>query len=473
MTEKDFLCLTPFLILAMAPVVIMIVISILRNYKVVYSFSVFSLLAAFSSIFFIIPSVPHTIEPLFIVDVYSLFFLGIIIISALFVTLLSYDYIKQLDGVREEYYIIIFTSTLGAALLAVANHFVLFFLGIETLSISLYVLIAFQRSKSNSIEAGIKYLILASVSSAFLLFGMALIYTAFGTMQFGAIVAILVASGQLSPLFLSGFGMMMVGIGFKLALVPFHMWTPDVYQGAPAPVSAYIATVSKGAVMAILIRFFFDIRGFNNHYLFVAISVIAILSMFIGNILAIKQKNIKRLLGYSSIANMGYLIIILMTGSSSGIQASIFYLISYFLTTIGAFGVISLLSTNEYEAEKIDDFKGLFWKRPWIAIVFTLSLLSLAGIPVTAGFIAKFYVILEGMKAGLVILIISMIINSVIGLYYYLRIITTLFSTESETKLPELSLWGNITLAVVGVSILLLGVYPGWFIDIISRVVKM
>jgi NADH-quinone oxidoreductase subunit N len=457
----------------MAPVVIMIVISILRNYKVVYSFSVFSLLAAFSSIFFIIPSVPHTIEPLFIVDVYSLFFLGIIIISALFVTLLSYDYIKQLDGVREEYYIIIFTSTLGAALLAVANHFVLFFLGIETLSISLYVLIAFQRSKSNSIEAGIKYLILASVSSAFLLFGMALIYTAFGTMQFGAIVAILVASGQLSPLFLSGFGMMMVGIGFKLALVPFHMWTPDVYQGAPAPVSAYIATVSKGAVMAILIRFFFDIRGFNNHYLFVAISVIAILSMFIGNILAIKQKNIKRLLGYSSIANMGYLIIILMTGSSSGIQASIFYLISYFLTTIGAFGVISLLSTNEYEAEKIDDFKGLFWKRPWIAIVFTLSLLSLAGIPVTAGFIAKFYVILEGMKAGLVILIISMIINSVIGLYYYLRIITTLFSTESETKLPELSLWGNITLAVVGVSILLLGVYPGWFIDIISRVVKM
>jgi NADH-quinone oxidoreductase subunit N len=457
----------------MAPVVIMIVISILRNYKVVYSFSVFSLLAAFSSIFFIIPSVPHTIEPLFIVDVYSLFFLGIIIISALFVTLLSYDYIKQLDGVREEYYIIIFTSTLGAALLAVANHFVLFFLGIETLSISLYVLIAFQRSKSNSIEAGIKYLILASVSSAFLLFGMALIYTAFGTMQFGAIVAILVASGQLSPLFLSGFGMMMVGIGFKLALVPFHMWTPDVYQGAPAPVSAYIATVSKGAVMAILIRFFFDIRGFNNHYLFVAISVIAILSMFIGNILAIKQKNIKRLLGYSSIANMGYLIIILLTGSSSGIQASIFYLISYFLTTIGAFGVISLLSTNEYEAEKIDDFKGLFWKRPWIAIVFTLSLLSLAGIPVTAGFIAKFYVILEGMKAGLVILIISMIINSVIGLYYYLRIITTLFSTESETKLPELSLWGNITLAVVGVSILLLGVYPGWFIDIISRVVKM
>ena len=473
MTERDFLCLTPFLIIAIAPVVIMVVVSVLRNYKVVYGFSVLSLLAAFGSIFFVLPSIPHAIEPLLILDAYSMFFLGIIIISALLVTFLSYDYIKRLEGVREEYYIIIFTSTLGAALLTVANHFVLFFLGIETLSVSLYILIAFQRSKTNSIEAGIKYLILASVSSAFLLFGMALIYTAFGTMHFGEIVAALVIHEPLSPLVLSGFGMMMVGIGFKLALVPFHMWTPDVYQGAPAPVSAYIATVSKGAVMAILIRFFFILKGFSNQYLFMAISGIAILSMFVGNILAIRQKNIKRLLGYSSIANMGYLIIILLTGSNKGVQASIFYLISYFFTTIGAFGVISLLSTNEYEAEKIEDFKGLFWKRPWVAMVFTLSLLSLAGIPVTAGFIAKFYVILEGMKAGLMVLIISMIINSVIGLYYYLRIITTLFSTASETNLPELSFFGNITLAIIAVSILLLGIYPGWLIDIIVRSVKL
>jgi NADH-quinone oxidoreductase subunit N len=473
MTEKDFLCLMPFLIIASAPVVIMIVISIFRNYKVVYGFSVLAFLAAFFSIFFILPSVPHTIEPLFIIDVYSLFFLGIIIVSALLVTFLSYEYIKHLEGVKEEYYIILFTSTLGAALLAVANHFVLFFLGIETLSISLYILIAFRKSKSNSIEAGIKYLILASVSSAFLLFGMALIYTEFGTMQFTAIVTILVRGSQLSPLVLSGFGMMMVGIGFKLALVPFHMWTPDVYQGAPAPVSAYVATVSKGAVMAILIRFFFNLRGFDNHYLFITISGIAILSMFVGNILAIKQKNIKRLLGYSSIANMGYLIIILLTGNSRGIQASIFYMTSYVFTTIGAFGVISLLSTNEYEAEKIEDFKGLFWKRPWIAIVFTLSLLSLAGIPLTAGFIAKFYVIFEGMKAGLMMLVFSMIINSVIGLYYYLRIITTLFSAPGDNKLPELAISGNITLAIVGISILILGIYPGWLIDIIVRLVNL
>ena len=473
MTEKDFLCLAPFLIIAIAPVVIMIVISILRNYNVVYGFSVFSLLSAFCSIFIILPEIPHTIEPLFIIDFYSLFFLGIIIISALIVTFLSYDYIKQLNGVREEYYIVLFTSTLGASLLAVANHFVLFFLGIETLSISLYILIAFQRSRSNSIEAGIKYLILASVSSAFLLFGMALIYTALGTMQFGAIINALAGAGQLSPIVIAGFGMMLVGIGFKLALVPFHMWTPDVYQGAPAPVSAYVATVSKGSVMAIMIRFFFSLKGFDNHYLFIVISAIAILSMFVGNILAIRQKNIKRLLGYSSIANMGYLIIILLTGSNKGIQAAIFYIISYFFTTLGAFGVITLLSTCENEAEDIEDFRGLFWKRPWVAIVFTLSLLSLAGIPVTAGFIAKFYVILEGMKAGLMVLIISMIINSVIGLYYYLRIITKLFSTGGDKKLPDLSFTGNFALAMIAISILVLGVYPGWLIEIIVRFVSL
>ena len=473
MTQTDFLCLAPFLIIATAPVVIMLVISILRNYEVVYGFSILALLVALASILFIIPAIPHTIEPLIIIDIYSLFFLGIIIFSAFLVTLLSYDYIKQLDGVREEYYIILFTSTLGASLLAVANHFILFFLGIETLSISLYILIAFQKSKDSSIEAGLKYLVLASVSSAFLLFGMALIYTVSGTMKFAGIVSVTGDSGHLSPLFITGFGMMMVGIGFKLALVPFHMWTPDVYQGAPAPVSAFIATVSKGAVMAILIRFFFNIRGFENHYFFTAISGIAILSMFIGNLLAIRQQNIKRLLAYSSIANMGYLIIILLTGSNKGIQASIFYIISYFITTIGAFGVITLLSTCKYEAEKIDDYKGLFWKRPWIAIVFTLSLLSLAGIPVTAGFIAKFYLIFEGMKAGLMVLVFSMIINSVIGLYYYLRVITTMFSPATETRLPVLSMTGNVTLAIILISILILGIYPGWLIDLIVKFVTL
>ncbi len=469
MTIADLSSLLPLITLALAPVVIMIVISVLRNYEVVFGFSVLSFILAFAALFIVVPLVPHSIGTLFIVDIYSIFFLGIIIISALLVTLLSYEYIKNLEGVREEYYLILFTSTLGASLLAVAGHFVIFFLGIEMLSISLYVLVAFQRSKDSSVEAGLKYLLLASVSSAFLLFGMALVYTATGTMQFKGIAVALSENKGITGLLSAGFSLMMAGIGFKLALVPFHMWTPDVYQGAPAPVSAYIATVSKGAVMAVLIRFFFNIRGFDSQFFFTVISAMALLSMFIGNLLAIRQKNIKRVLAYSSIANMGYLIVLILTGTDKGIQAAIFYLISYFVTTIGAFGVISLLSTCKNETEKIEDFMGLFWKRPWIALVFTLSMLSLAGIPLTAGFIAKFYLIMESMKAGLMILVISMIINSVIGLYYYLRVITSMFSPANETSLPELSLSGNMTLGLITLIVLILGIYPGWLINIIMK----
>jgi len=473
MSETDFYSLTPFLILAMAPIIIMIVISIFRNYEVVYGFSVLSFIVAIFSVFYILPLVPHNIDPLFIIDRFSLFFLGIIFFSGLLVTFLSYDYLKNLQGIREEYYIILFTSTLGASLLTVANHFILFFLGIETLTLSLYILIAFEKSKDRSIEAGIKYLILASVSSAFLLFGMGLMYVTFGTMQFTAIMVAMSHLEKLPPLFLYGFGMMLVGIGFKLALVPFHMWTPDIYQGAPAPISSYIATVSKGAVLAVFIRFFFNIKGFENQSIFYIISGIAILSMFVGNLLAIQQKNIKRLLAYSSIANMGYIIIILLTGSDKGIQSAIFYLITYFITTIGAFGVISLLSTKDFEAEKIEDYKGLFWKKPWMAVVLTLCMLSLAGIPVTAGFIAKFYLIYEGMKAGLMLLVFSMIINSVLGLYYYLRVITTMFSTAGKTELPSVSILGKLTLTIITIGILALGVYPGWLIDFIVRNVIM
>lgn len=251
------------------------------------------------------------------------------------------------------------------------------------------------------------------------------------------------------------------------------MWTPDVYQGAPAPVTAFIATVSKGAVMAVFIRFFFSIRGFENRYIFVVISAIALLSMTAGNLLALRQQNIKRLLAYSSIANMGYLIIILLTGSNKGIQASVFYLVSYLITTIGAFGVVSLLSTCTTESDQISDYRGLFWKKPWVALVLTLCMLSLAGIPVTAGFMAKFYLIFESMKAGLMLLVFALIINSVIGLYYYLRVITTLFSASEEKALPAVTVTGNITLMIIVVSILVLGIYPGWLMNLIIKFVAL
>jgi len=468
MTASDYLCLAPLIIIACTPIVIMLTISVVRNYQVVFGFSLIALAAAFASVFYIMPLTPHPLGVLFLFDGYGAFFLGLIITASLLITLLSHSY-NYLQSDKEEYFIILFIATLGASILVVANHFISFFIGIETLSVSLFILIAYRRSRDYSIEASVKYLVLASVSSAFLLFGMALIYAACGTMSFNGIGLIL-ATAKTFPLIVTvGFGMMIVGVGFKLALVPFHMWTPDVYHGAPAPVTAFIASVSKAAVMAVLLRFFFAIKGFQNIPIFTVISVIAILTMFVGNFLAVREKNIKRILAYSSIANLGYLLITLLTGSNEGVNSAIFYIISYVVTTLGAFGIISLLSQSSHDTDQLESYRGLFWRQPWLAAVFTLTLLSLAGIPLTSGFMAKFYIVFAGLKSDLIAIVISLIINSVIGLYYYLRIINTLFATGDNEKLPEVSFSGHLVLGMIALVILWLGLFPGSLVDAIAQ----
>lgn len=468
MNQADFYYLAPFIIIAGTPILIMLLISITRNFRIIYGLSIVALIIAFISILLPDPSVPHKVSSLLILDHFSNLFMMIIIAASLLVTLLSYNYLQYQESEKGEYLIVLFVAVLGSLLLVASTHFISFFLGLETLSIALFILIAYRKTRDYAIEAGVKYFVLASVSSAFLLFGMGLIYADTGEMEFDKIAVVLQSSGFSDPLLLAGFGMMLAGIGFKLALVPFHMWTPDIYQGAPAPVTAFIATISKGAVMALLLRFFYEINGFGNKNIVLVITVISILSMFVGNLLAIRQQNIKRILAYSSIANLGYLLVTLLAGNDHGIQAAAFYLISYIITTLGAFGVIGLLSNKDYEAENLSDYKGLFWKHPWVAIVFTLALLSLAGIPITAGFMAKFYVVFAGVNSNLWLLVISLIVNSVIGLYYYLRIITTLFAPANEKKFQAISLPGHVVLFVMAAGILWLGIFPEWFFELFS-----
>lgn len=467
MTKPELLCLVPFMIIASAPIIIMLTVTITRNYKVIYGFSLFMFFAAFLSLFIVSSNTPVKIEPLLIFDNYSILLLGTVFCISFLITIISYVYLNNQGGEREEYFIILFVATLGASVLITATHFISFFLGLETLSISLYVLVAYIKNRDSCIEAGVKFLVIASVATAFLLFGMGLIYASTGTMSFMDL-STAVGSGSLSPLLLAGFGMMLVGIGFKLAIVPFHMWTPDVYQGAPAPVAGFIATISKGSVLALSLRLFFDIHGYQYNTLVIIISVIAVLSMFTGNLLALKQTNFKRMLAYSSIAHLGYLLITLLTGTDFGIQAAIFYLVSYMITTLGAFGVISILSVCQRDADDIEDLKGLFWKNPWIAIVLTLTILSLAGIPLTAGFIAKFYLVLAGLKSALWILAVSLIINSVISLYYYLYVIKTMFTRSENENYISLPLAGNIVLAIVVTGILFLGILPAFLTEIIA-----
>jgi len=393
---------------------------------------------------------------------------------------LSYGYLENREGRKEEYYLLLLLATLGSSVLAASTHFASFFLGLEVLSVSLYALVSYQRTNENAIEAGIKYLVLAATSSAILLFGMALIYSQVGTMEFAFIASRLATYQVNQVVLLAGFALVISGIGFKLAVVPFHMWTPDVYQGASAPISGFIASVSKGGMFALLFRLFIEFNIYRHHTLMLIFTVIAIASMFGGNLLALLQQNVKRILAYSSIAHLGYLLVAFLAGGNTGVEAATFYWVTYFITIIAAFGIVTILSTGEREAESIEDYRGLMWERPWLTFVFTVVLLSLSSIPLTAGFIGKFYVIAAGIKSSLWALVLIIVVNSAIGLYYYLRIIVVMYSppageeNAASSLLPSnssISLSGSFTLAALTVFLIWFGVYPTGILAMIKVMV--
>jgi NADH-quinone oxidoreductase subunit N len=471
MSLADIFTLAPLIILAGAPVLVMLVVAFYRDHRLTIALTVLSLVLAFGAVLSTTSAIPRKITPLIIIDGYALFFMGLILAAGLAVVLLSYRYVEAKDETREEYYVLLLLANLGAAVLVVANHFASFLLGLEILNISLYALIAYFRTDLRCLEAGLKYLILAAASDAFLLFGMALVYSQAGTMDFAAQFS---SVPSLNPLMLTGLGMIVIGVGFKLALVPFHMWTPDVYEGAPAPVTAFVATVSKGAVFAILLRYFAPLNLQTNYSLFLFFSAIAVASMFAGNILALLQNNVKRILAYSSIAHMGYLLIAFVAGGSLAATAVSYYLAAYFITILGAFGVVTVLSGPEKDADTLEEYRGLGWRRPWLAAVFSAMLLSLAGIPLTAGFMGKFYVLAAGIRSSLWLLVVILVINSAIGLYYYLRIIVAIYvspATEPRVIEPTLHLAAGVVLAALVLLLVWLGVYPAPFIETIRAAI--
>jgi NADH-quinone oxidoreductase subunit N len=419
------------------------------------------------------------VTALLVMDRYAVFFDGLVLASTLCVAVFSYGYLEKQAGRHEEYYVLLVAATLGAMVLVSSSHFAAFFLGLEILSVSLYALIAYQRDSVHGIEAGIKYLILAGVSSAFLLFGIALLYTALGTMEFGR-MAVMLRESQAQPvLVLAGMALLVVGFGFKLALAPFHLWSPDVYQGAPAPVTAFIATVSKGGIFALLLRYFSMMQLPRYGSLVLLFALLAVAAMFVGNLLALREDRLKRLLAYSSIAHMGYLLVAFLAGGVQAIVAVSIYLVTYFITTLGAFGVVILLSTPDRDADAAEDFRGLAWRHPWLAGMLTVMLLSLAGIPLTAGFIGKFFVLAAGVGSGLWLLVIILVINSGIGLYYYLRVIIGLYRPATEhapeeeipPALHRLPTLGSIAIWVLLVLLLAIGIYPAPLLQLLAQVI--
>jgi NADH-quinone oxidoreductase subunit N len=473
MSSGDLVALAPLIVVAAASIAILLAIAFYRNHRITAVITLIGLALAFITLPVVSAKAPRQITPLLILDSYALFYLGLLFAASFVVVLLSYGYLAGRPDNPEEFYLLVLLVTLGSAVLVASSHFVSLFLGLETLSVALYVLIAYLRTSERSIEAGIKYLILAAVSAAFLLFGMALVYADLGTMEFAQMASL--SSGNNQAMFLAGLAMIIIGVGFKLAVVPFHMWTPDVYEGAPAPVAAFVATVSKGAMFALLLRYFTELNIHSYGPLFLVFTLIAIASMFVGNLLALMQNNVKRILAYSSIAHLGYLLVAFLAGGSRGATAATFYLVAYFVTTLSAFGVITVLSGQKRDADRLDDYRGLFWRRPWLASLFTASLLSLAGIPLTAGFVGKFYVLAAGIGSALWLLVIILIANSVIGLYYYLRIVVAMFRDSPKdisAAISSLSLAGSVALAGLTLLLVWLGVYPAPLIRVIQTMIE-
>jgi NADH-quinone oxidoreductase subunit N len=369
----------------------------------------------------------------------------------------------------EEFFILLLVGSLGACVLVAAKNFLFLFLGLEAMTLAMIGMIAYPRHRPEAGEAGIKYLILSAMSSAFLLFGMGLLELATGSLGLADVLA-----ASKIPMVVAGLAMMGVAVGFKLSVVPFHIWVPDVYAGAPAPAGAFLAVVPKLAVLAVLLR----VAGLPGAALGAGaehvVSVVAALSMLAGNLLALQQQNVKRILGFSSIAHLGYLLVAILAAGEVGRVAVVFYAVTYALTMVAAFGVLAVLSSAgaARDVETLADLRGLFWSRPALAAVMTLALLSLAGMPPAIGFIAKMYIFAAGVHQELWWLVGTMIASSVIGLFYYLSVILAMAQRQSSAPAASgMQAGGRFVLGVVSLALLVLGVAPEPLIALVKAMI--
>ena len=408
-----------------------------------------------------------------VLDPYALFFNVVIGYATGLVILLSMDYIRREGQEAGEFYILILLSSLGMMLMASAGDLIIVFLGLETMSIALYVLTGFFRHRLEAGEASLKYFLMGAFASGFFLYGIALIFGATGSTNLDRIANAVAAGAGRDPMLAVGFGLLLVGFGFKISAVPFHMWAPDAYEGAPTSITAFIATGSKAAAFAALLRVLLtSLRGAPLDWPMLMWGMAAV-SMTVGNVVALAQQNIKRMLAYSSIAHVGYMLVGVVAGGSLGNGSVLFYLLVYTFTTAGAFGAVLLLERNGREAVQLADYGGLATRHPVLAVALSVFLLSLIGIPPTAGFVGKFYLFGAAVKSGYVWLAVIGVLNSAVAAYYYLRLIVFMYMREPEgaptVMAPSLS--GALALVVALWGVVQLGVAPGPLFDLAQAAV--
>lgn len=426
--------------------------------------------------------VHYAIHDAVVLDRFSLFFFLVLDLIGILTILLSMAYLDTAAADQGEYYSLVLFSVLGMMLMAAGGDLIVIFLGLETFSLALYILAGFWKAELRSNESALKYLLLGAFASGFFLYGIALIYGATGTTMLRQIAAFLVDEHSPPALFIIGGGLLLVGFGFKIASVPFHMWAPDVYEGAPTSVTAFMIAGTKAAAFAAFLRVFLLTVPALHVQWSVAIWVLAVLTMTVGNLVALVQSNIKRMLAYSSIAHAGYLLVALVAGGSSGIASILFYLVVYALMNLGAFAVMIALQGQKQERLLLTDYAGLGWQRPVLAVCMAIFMFSLAGIPPTAGFMGKLYIFsaaLEGDYPGLAVL---GVLNSVISVYFYLRVIVIMYMSETASPLPDHdrgrgSLVSTSRAAVLAVAMsvmgtLHLGLFPARLLDLARQSVS-
>lgn len=469
--NEQLLGLMPLLITTATVVVSMFVIALRRSHRLTAGVMIVGMNLALLSLvpsWAAVQSHPVVVTGLLTIDGTAQFAMAMMLITTLGVLTLCPAYFSGYRGHREELYMLLGVGTLGALTLACASHAATLLLGLELLTLPMVGAVAYAIDRPRSIEGGVKYLILSAGASATLLFGVALIYAQAGALDVASLAGAIAGAGLGSPLVTVGSAMLLAGLAFKLSFVPFHQWTPDVYEAAPLPVTAYLATVVKLGAFIVALRLLHAGVGDASPFVVSAIVALALASMLVGSVLAFRQTNLKRLLAYSSIANFGYLAVVLALPGLDAVRAAGVFLVTYLVTSLGVFGVMTLVSSpmGRRDHEDLDEYRSLFWHRPYLAAILIAMLLSLAGVPLTAGFVGKLAVIGAGVQAAQWWLVGGIVIASAIGVYYYLRVINAMLTSVDPgaervaVALPWIYKASGVMLLLATIVTVWLGVYP-------------
>lgn len=468
MTVSDVYTLMPFLILCCGALTVLISGAIVPGR---YGIAI-SIVVALATGLWAIVSPQNPVPTMGIaLSPFARFLIPLFSVTAICTLLLSYDFNERKGLGGEEYPATMLFALFGMTTIVCAVNLLTLVLGLEALSFSFYILVAYDRDCEISSEAGLKYLLLGSIAAAFMAFGIALIFAGCGTLDIGPAMAG-TAEGGINSLITAGWGFLLLGLAFKVSLVPMHLWTPDVYQGGPTPVVAFLATASKGAALAAFLILLRGVSGLD--FLHAPLQVLCLLSMAVGNLAALRQKNLKRMLAYSSVAQMGYVTLALLTGSSDGFAAVLLYIIVYTAMNLAAFGAIASLTGSSRQMEEVADYRGIGYRHPLQGGVLAVAMLALAGIPPTAGFVGKFFIFYAAIRGNEIPLAVFGILTAAVSVYFYLRVVVNLYMHPEEAAIetnpstpPE-----SMVLVFATLAILIIGVWPQPLLEMIDKVLK-